>query len=155
MTALRNLMSTKLVVIRSGKTLGEAAEIIAEHRIRHLPVVNADARIIGIVSITNVADLQRNRHLPVDLFMSPAIFHVSEDVPMKQAIFKMLENKVSYLLVTDPSERVVGIVTTDDLLWYLASQIENLPAQNQHGLGTLLNRQTVGQIAHQLSEAGI
>jgi predicted transcriptional regulator len=150
MATLRNLMSAKLIVIHMDKPLDEAARLIAEHRIRHLPVINDEARIVGILDTQNISIFGQNQQLPVEFFMSKAIFHVEEDLPMKQAIFKMLENKISYLLLTDETSHVTGIVTTDDLLWCLASQIEQ-----QAPLTGFFNRQTLGQIAYQLAQAGL
>ena len=50
-TRIANVMSTKLTVISPETTVEEAMTIITNERHRHLPVVGADGRIVGMLSI--------------------------------------------------------------------------------------------------------
>jgi len=52
-TKVEDIMSTDLVSIDSKASLAEAAELIAEHNIRHL-LVKAGGRYVGIVSVKDV-----------------------------------------------------------------------------------------------------
>ena len=51
LTSIESVMSSRLTVIRSETTVDEAMIIMTERRHRHLPVVDATDRIIGMVSI--------------------------------------------------------------------------------------------------------
>jgi hypothetical protein len=66
----------------------------------------------------------------------------------------MLENKISSLLIADENEHAVGIVTTDDLLFYLAHLLDE-NKEKRFSVSSLLDLQTVGEAARQISNAGI
>lgn len=86
--------------------------------------------------------------------MSTPVQFVLDETPLRKAIFQILESKISCLLVADSSDEIVGIVTTDDLLWHLSHLLldETDPAPALIGFRT---KQTIGEIASELSEIGI
>ena len=49
-TAIRSIMTTRLVSVRSDDTVERAMEVMTRERIRHLPVMDGDA-VLGVVSI--------------------------------------------------------------------------------------------------------
>lgn len=53
-TKVEDIMSSKLVTINADATTKEAADLMAEHQIRRLPVVEGD-KLIGIVSLGDFA----------------------------------------------------------------------------------------------------
>ncbi len=53
-TKVEDIMSSKLVTINAEATTNEAANLMAEHQIRRLPVVEGD-KLIGIVSLGDFA----------------------------------------------------------------------------------------------------
>jgi len=52
-TAVTEIMSRDVVTVAPDKNLEECMEVITEHRVRHLPVVEDD-RVLGIISIGDV-----------------------------------------------------------------------------------------------------
>jgi CBS domain-containing protein len=48
-TAVRDVMTTRLIVVSPGITVGEAMRVITERRCRHLPVVDG-GKLIGLIS---------------------------------------------------------------------------------------------------------
>ena len=65
-TKVEDIMSSKLVTINAEATTNEAANLMAEHQIRRLPVVQGD-KLIGIVSLGDFAirkmtDDQQKKH---------------------------------------------------------------------------------------------
>jgi CBS domain-containing protein len=66
--ALGDRMITDLITCESGTELGEAARIMTDHRIRHLPVVDG-RKLVGMISIRDtvgrhpaLAQLEQERH---------------------------------------------------------------------------------------------
>ncbi len=51
---VRDILTTNLVSVTSDSSTGDAAELMAEHQIRRLPVVDNGA-LVGIVSIGDIA----------------------------------------------------------------------------------------------------
>lgn len=50
-TALGDIMTTKVITVTEDAPISEAIQTMVDHRIRHLPVVDPDNRIIGIISL--------------------------------------------------------------------------------------------------------
>jgi CBS domain-containing protein len=50
----KDLMSSSLVTVRTFDSVDEAFELVEEHHIRHLPVVDADGRLVGLLTQTDL-----------------------------------------------------------------------------------------------------
>jgi CBS domain-containing protein len=62
-TALRDICSDDPVTVSSEAKLAEAAEVMSQHAVRRLPVVD-DERLVGVVSLGDVATRQ-DPHSPL------------------------------------------------------------------------------------------
>jgi acetoin utilization protein AcuB len=130
-------MTPDPVSIRLAGTLREALELMDEHNCRHLPVVNANDKLIGIVSdrdcrlAVNSPHLMRERwqdeevidHTQVAAMMTRDPITVAADAPLQDAIALMRKYRVSALPVLDNDE-LVGIISTVDLLDALVSLLD-------------------------------
>ncbi len=52
-TAVRNIMTAEVITVSPTQTVTECMEMMTEHRIRHLPVVQ-DGKLQGVISIGDV-----------------------------------------------------------------------------------------------------
>lgn len=136
------LMSRHLITIRYDAKLEEAFMLMHEKGIRHLPVVDDQHRMVGILSDR---DLQRAmipelltgpeveyRFDPdhqVSLFMSWPVKTVSDQVLIEDVAYLMFKEKISAFVVVSSkdSDQPLGIITTDDLLKLLCSLLEKNP----------------------------
>ena len=155
MTSVKTIMSKKLKTISAGSTLQDAYAIMQESRIRHLPVLNEIGEISGILTYKDLIADKSILLMPVEYFMSFPVEQIHESTSLKSAALKMLEKKMSSLLITDDGEEVIGIVTTDDLLWHLASHLQTETDEISSPLSRINLQTTVGEIARLLSQAGI
>lgn len=147
-------MSKNLKTVTVGSTLQEAYSLMEEYRIRHLPILNESEEIVGIISYKNILTNGSALLMPVDFFMSAPVVEISENSSLKSAVLKMLEKKISALIITNNEQEVVGITTTDDLLWHLASHLKD-DSDEKSPLISSKNIETIGEIARLLSQAGI
>lgn len=156
MTSVKSIMSTSLKTIKAGATLQEAHNLMQEFRIRHLPVLNAIGEISGILTYRELLADKSVLKMPVEYFMSFPVESINVDTSLRTTALKMLEKKLSAFLISDDNDQIVGIITTDDLLWHLASHLENdSSAETSPPLSRLGLQTTVGEIARMLSQAGI
>lgn len=153
-TTLKNLVTKNLVLIPAGSPLSETWDLMAEKRFRHLPVVNSDQEIIGIISQRDLVHRKKSELIPVEEAMSSPVYFIDQHAPLRSAIFKLIEHKISSLLIVDQNKLVIGIITTDDLLWYLSSLLEDAKGK-RFLFSSLFDLQTVGEIAQQVSNMGI
>lgn len=155
-THTKDLMTKKLITLSVDAKVSEAAALMQEKRIRHLPIVDDQDGIVGVLSSKDLPPFPETKNISVEFYMSCPILHVDQDLPLKQAIYKMLENKVSCLIVSNTNENAVGIITTDDLLWYLVTKLDHEPTNKTlSALEKFINTDTAGKVAYQLSMVGI
>lgn len=99
-----------------------AWRLMQDRRIRHLPVV-AGERLVGIVSDRDVL-LRATRgeqgpvvpDVTVGEVMTMAPLAVAEDVPIAELAHTMLEARIDALPVLGSNNRLLGLVTSSDLL---------------------------------------
>jgi acetoin utilization protein AcuB len=121
---VRDIMSQPAVTIAPEAPLGAALAAMRQHEIRHLPVVEPDGRLIGIVTDRDLrqATLARfhalreaERDLVVQDVMTWAVVTTGPDTPMAQAAAAMYDRRIGSLPVVEGG-RLVGILTERDLL---------------------------------------
>jgi CBS domain-containing protein len=55
-TALADVMSTNVVTVAGGSAFGEAKELMRLYRVRRIPVVDSDCKLLGLISIRRLID---------------------------------------------------------------------------------------------------
>ncbi len=119
-------MTRLVVVVPPQLTLDVAWEVMQKRRIRHLPIVQGGA-LLGILSDRDV--LVRARlgedgtisvpHVPVVHAMTPSPATCEPDQSVSSIVRVMTERKIDAMPVLDARERLVGLVTSTDLLLLL------------------------------------
>ncbi len=153
LTRVNKVMTKKLLTVQMGTSLFEAYQLMKEKRIRHLPVVDEMDDVVGVLSHRDLAAVPNSKNIPVELMMSTPVEFVGQSLSLRKAVLMMLQKKISCLLIADEDDNAVGIITTDDLLWHLAhllaEETEDKP------LLSAVDRQTIGEVANELSNMGI
>ncbi len=122
-----DLMTRSPLTIPPEAPLLEAAELLRQHRIRHLPVVR-EGRVCGILSDRDVklampppesgsvtVDPFKAYELPVSEIMTTEVITIASGGSVADAVRLMLRRKISCLPVTQ-GDHLVGILTETDLL---------------------------------------
>jgi len=52
-TKVKDIMTTPLISVDPEQTIFECAKIMSEHHIHHLPVVDAENKVVGMISATD------------------------------------------------------------------------------------------------------
>ncbi|MBO0687326.1 MAG: CBS domain-containing protein [Candidatus Dormibacteraeota bacterium] len=131
----RDVMTSPAITVRPEAHCKDAAAILVEHRISGLPVVEADGRLVGVVSEADLLPLEttpdprtqatplsaRTQPLPrrVDEVMTPDPYTVDEDADLAMVAQRMLEAGVKRFPVLR-GRQVVGVISRHDLLKVIA-----------------------------------
>jgi CBS domain-containing protein len=108
---INELMSRNVTTIEQSATCHDAVGQMHRARVRHLPVVDAGRRLVGIIT-----DRDLRHRLFTPAVMSAPVVTVRPDAELADAARLMLEDKVGLVPVVGDDGRVVGIVTETDLL---------------------------------------
>lgn len=132
--------------ITGERTVKEALSILAGHKKRHLPVLDEDENLVGIVS---EKDLLRARlDETVDEIMTRDVITVTEYTALEEAARTMADHKISSLPVMRGG-KLVGIITETDLFLIF---LELLAAREEGVRLTMLVPEERGILASLTSE---
>jgi CBS domain-containing membrane protein len=123
-----DLMTEKVFAVAPRDDLSVISNVLADHDVRHVPVVEDDSRLVGVVSQRDLlrytllegGDSDRDlegtalEQLCAEDVMSAAET-VEEETPLREAAGIMLENKFGCLPVVR-GETLVGILTESDFV---------------------------------------
>ena len=151
-----DVMNPNVLMVQEDMTVEELASFLVESEISGAPVVDPAGRLVGVVSVTDLArsvaeDLDGDRQsrdffvsewggtlrrdqveglqfgeeseMRVRDIMTPAIYSVDAETPIPEVAETLINSHIHRLLVTS-GERVVGIVTSSDLLGLLVREPE-------------------------------
>ena len=124
-TRVRDIMSRRIVAIRSDAELSVALDTFLRTALRHLVVVDPDRTCRGLLSaeqlLASLGTAGRRHHRVAD-HVSPKQPRVHHEAPVRRAAEVMVLELVDALPVVDDTGRVVGVVTWSDIVAMVAGQ---------------------------------
>ncbi|ADN50024.1 CBS domain-containing protein [Vulcanisaeta distributa] len=116
------LMSKNVITIRHDSPLKEAAKVFAERKIRALPVIDDEGRIVGLITTSEIAKAyyEGNLNVRVEDYARRDVPTIDKEADIYDAMRLMTVNKIGRLIVVSGG-KPVGIITRTDILQYLAS----------------------------------
>jgi len=130
---VRDYMTSTVTSLTVNARLLDAALLIRRTGKRHVPVVSAEGKVLGIISDRDVSRLAPSvlsplgaeeynkifEGTPVTLAMTKDPVTIHPHAPLQQAVHIMTSRRFSSVLVTEPDGKLVGIITITDLLGLL------------------------------------
>jgi predicted transcriptional regulator len=113
----RDVMHSQVLGVRADMTAREAAGFLTDNEIAGAPVLDGDARVVGVLSLTDLAANESDEVLVREI-MTPTVYTVPDDTPVPDIARAMIAGRIHRLFVTR-QQRLVGIVTPLDLLQLL------------------------------------
>jgi CBS domain-containing membrane protein len=127
---VRDVMRSHVVTLSMFDALDVATDIMTIGRIRHLPVVDRDHTLVGIVSqrdllkasISSVLGIGESAQrewlgkVPVIEVMTRNVTTVDPDASVSEAMSRLIAAKIGCLPVVDESGKMAGLVTETDFL---------------------------------------
>jgi len=133
-----DLMTPNPVTLPETTPLAEAAAVMADRGLKRIPVVDAQQRLVGMVSrsdlLATVAEGLRQRPATpirqpdgapktVGAIMITDIPTVQPDTPLAETLDRLLETDKRRVIVVDGERRVVGIITDGDVMRRAAKRV--------------------------------
>ncbi|MGE0682695.1 MAG: HPP family protein [Candidatus Binatia bacterium] len=119
-TKVAEVMTRDVIATAPDHSVQEAITLVARHRFRHLLVVMGDQRLAGVISDRDllrfmIREPQWGTAAVAEIMKADPIT-VNPDTPLSAAVAEMLNRRINCLPVVDADNRVVGILTSTDLL---------------------------------------
>lgn len=130
-------MSSQVVSIPKDMGIREAFFLMKEHSIRHLPIVNDNKQLIGIISdrelrrpnwvdeahdISHVYLLDNSMHVSDVMITDVHVLHTYDT--LNKAVALLLEKNIGAAPVLDKTETLVGMLSAIDLLRAMSHMIK-------------------------------
>jgi len=133
-TPISELMSSPVRTVAVSAKLSEVRRALTHGNFHHVPVVSGD-KLVGIVSSRDLLRVYResgskapgkaddllDSSATIGEIMSTDLVVIRSHESVETAINLIATGAIHSVLVLDPDERLVGIVTDTDLLEYLCS----------------------------------
>jgi len=117
---------TDVYSIRDDVTVHDAARYLRERQVRSVGVLDADGRLVGVVSQSDISDKVAAENkcpawMRVSEIMSTALVTVTPDRALHDCLRLMEQNGIYHLLVVDPAGVYRGMVSVTDMVTVIAS----------------------------------
>ncbi len=133
-----DLMTKKVVTFFEEQSLPLAQDLMELKKMRHIPVINDERRVVGIVTHRDILRVQSRAfnyldgeqpttmapNVPVKKVMSRDVWTVDQNASAYDAGKLLLDHAFSCLPVIDADHKLVGIVTDRDYLKFALSLLD-------------------------------
>lgn len=140
MLSVSEIMTSQPYTLGPDDSLAKARELMAEHHIRHVPVVSGDNCLVGVVTQRDVlaaadssilpdqpAHEAEERYVALSSIMTSPVQTVEESASLRGTAMHMQQNKLGCLPVLR-EDRLVGIITDSDFVAIAINLMEQLEA---------------------------
>jgi CBS domain-containing protein len=144
----RELMTPNPVSIAANAPVREAVGFLVDKGFSAAPVIDEAGRPVGVLSRTDILvhDRTKIEHVPtatlekkvpkgfhvenvdrtpVRDLMTPVVFSVTPETPVRKVIDEILSLKVHHLFVVDEGGVLVGVISAVDILKHLVSDLNS------------------------------
>lgn len=134
------------VTLNDNALVGDALQLMAENKIGGIPVVNADRKLVGIVTNRDLR-FEKDRKRPVsEIMTSQNLITASiSDAGLGNAEEILQRHKIEKLPVVDDQHKLVGLITYKDII-----KVRQHPDSNKDEFGRLRVAAAVGVTADTL-----
>ncbi len=119
---VKSIMTKDPITVGPNSTAAEATSILKKYKIEHLPVVDYSNYLVGIVSFYDLWELNKlhedyDKVLIKDI-MTKSVAKLGPDDKIGSVAEIFLENLFEAIPIVDDYNKLIGIVTLVDVIWY-------------------------------------
>ncbi|WP_191566066.1 betaine/proline/choline family ABC transporter ATP-binding protein [Metabacillus idriensis] len=112
---VEQMMNPNPITVTSDKSLSDAIQIMRQHRVDSLLVVDEDHVLKGYIDV-ELIDLNRKKANLVGDVLHTELYTVLKNTLLRDTVRKILKRGMKYVPVVDENGRLVGIVTRASLV---------------------------------------
>jgi CBS domain-containing protein len=132
MHTVQEVMSDVVRTATTTDVIGPLRDLMLQDALHSVPIVDASGSLVGIVTSSDLVE-EWAPDMGVQTVMSRDVETVSRHTSVTDAAKKMYERRIHHLVVTERGS-VVGVVSSLDLLRFLAGRVEQAEAAATTGL---------------------
>lgn len=113
---VERIMNTDVAVVHPFESIYRARTVIVQREVKTLPVVDADRRVVGVVSIIDLFTRDLVELETVDSIMRTQVTTIAADTPVADLVPIMTTEGYKNVPVVDDEGRLVGMITRGELI---------------------------------------
>lgn len=124
MDRVSDIMTRNVVTLSPDDSAEDAIETLVQQRISGAPVVDAEGRLLGVLTeyhLLKIASFPALTQQTVGELMTKAVWVIAEDADLTAAAELLAKHRIRRLPVVDQG-RVVGVVSRRDIIQHLLMQ---------------------------------
>lgn len=127
-------------------TVGQAKDIMAQHKVSGVPIVLADGKLAGILTRRDLKFLETTEIAVSEVMTSDPLVTATGNVTLEEAEKILTAKKVEKLLLIDDERKLTGLITIKDI-----DMMRRFPNASKDGQGRLRVGAAIG--VHDLDRA--
>ena len=120
---LSHVITTNLKTVQISQTMSEVHRIVVENQIHHVPVVDG-RKLVGMISTTDIIRLNitvsNADDWAIEKVMKKNLVTIEINDTVRKAAHLLSDGMFHSLPVIDKDNNLIGIITSTDLIRYLA-----------------------------------
>ncbi len=126
---VKDHMTSNPYTVREDTVISKAVELMSKHNFHRVPVVNADGKLIGLITGGLVEESSGAKSTALSIYelnyllsrtkvsdiMIRDVKTTTQEVFIEEAAQQMIDNDIAVLPVVDENEHVIGIITEKDI----------------------------------------
>lgn len=138
MLTVAEIMTRQPLILGPDDTLESARQMMAQHHIRHIPVVNGNGILVGLITQRDVLAAEdstvlnpavdedsRDRYVAISAVMTTPVQTTDESASLRGTALHLLEHKLGCLPVVSDG-KLAGIITDSDFVSVAINLMEQL-----------------------------
>ena len=110
------VMTRDVQVVQPFESAYRVRIIMNQHHVKAVPVVDEDRRVLGIVTVYDLFNLEVANVAEASTLMTSPVTTVRTDTPVSDVVALMTDRGLRHVPVVDDDERLAGIVTRTELI---------------------------------------
>ena len=112
---VEDLMMEKIATIRENANVQDAAKLMLDRHVTHIPVVTDDYKLIGIITSWDLSKAIATDSYHLKDIMTTTVKYCNASETIEDVARKMRKFDISCLPVVDGDMKVLGLITTDQI----------------------------------------
>ena len=126
MLSIREIVTSDLFTLETSVTLAVAKQLMKTHRVRHIPIIDVEKRLIGLITQRDILAADKTGIFVSDV-MRRDLYTISQTADMRAAALMLQKHKIGSLPVLQ-GEKLVGIITDSDYVGLAINLLEQMEA---------------------------
>lgn len=122
---VKNLESKPVIIAHPTDEISDVAKKLVENNINHLPVVDNEGKLMGIVTSWDIANAIAKGKVKLKDVMTKKVVIAREDEPVDVIARRIDKYEISGLPIVDKNNKVKGMITAEDISRLIGESAKN------------------------------